>query len=264
MGEHFLKKLVLGCLENDSTLRPDIKDIKEELERHKWKVVKRSSLHESDEEVQIEKVGRQPLYDYKLKVLFIGDAGVGKSCLFNRFKNPFFNIFLSTTTTGIEIDRKSFKYGSKFVRLEVVDTAGQEQFFSLQAMYFRGVHGIFLVCDVTNRESFDHIPRWLNLAKTYCTESNALIIIIGNKTDQAEEREVSSEEGHEIAKRNGLSYMEASALDVNTIEKMFKTMINLLTRSVNLGSIKIELSDASGKVNLKPMTKKSKCRCSRK
>ncbi|KAM7440978.1 hypothetical protein ABFA07_009964 [Porites harrisoni] len=264
MGEHFLKKLVLGCLENDSTLRPDIKDIKEELERHKWKVVKRSSLYEADEEVQIEKVGRQPSYDYKLKVLFIGDTGVGKSCLFNRFKNPFFNIFLSTTTTGIEIDRESFKYGSKFVRLEVVDTAGQEQFFSLQAMYFRGVHGIFLVCDVTNRESFDHIPRWLNLAKTYCTESNALIIIIGNKTDQAEEQVVSSEEGQDIAKSNGLSYMEASALDVNTIEEMFKTMINLLTRSVDLGSIKIELSDASGKVNLKPMTKKSKCKCSRK
>lgn len=264
MGEHFLKKLVLGCLENDSTLRPDIKDIKEELERHKWKVVKRSSLHEADEEVQIEKVGRQPSYDYKLKVLFIGDRGVGKSCLFNRFQNPFFNIYLSTTTLGVDIDRESFKYGSKFVRLEVVDTAGQEQFFSVQAMYFRGVHGIFLVCDVTNRESFDHIPRWLNLAKTYCTESNALIIIIGNKTDQAEKRVVSSEEGHDIAKRNGLSYMEASALDVNTIEEMFKTMINLLTRSVDLGSIKIELGDANGKVNLKSMTKKSKCKCSRK
>ena len=264
MGEHFLKQLVLGCLENDSTLRPDIKDIKEELERHKWKVVKRSSLYEADEEVQIEKVGRQPSYDYKLKVLFIGDRGVGKSCLFNRFKNPFFDIFFSTTTLGVEIDRESFKYGSKFVRLEVVDTAGQEQFFSVQAMYFRGIHGIFLVCDVTKRESFDHIPRWLNLAKTYCTESNALIIIIGNKTDQAEKRVVSSEEGHDIAKRNGLSYMEASALDVNTIEEMFKTMINLLTRSVDLGSIKIELGDANGRVNLKPMTKKSKCKCSRK
>ena len=261
MGDHSLKELVLGCLKNESRQRPSLRDIKVELEKQKWRIVRLSQHHETDEETVLEKVGRQPSYDYKLKVLFIGDRGVGKTCLFNRFQNPFFNVLMSTTTLGVDIDRESFKYGSNFVCLEVVDTAGQEQFFSVQAMYFRGVHGIFLVCDVTNRESFHHIPRWLELAQQYCTESNALIIIIGNKVDQADKRVISSEEGHALATCHGLSYMEASALNVGTIEDMYRTMIQLLTRSVDLGAIKIELNDSTGRVKLQQTPKKSKCKC---
>ncbi|KAJ7384773.1 hypothetical protein OS493_020365 [Desmophyllum pertusum] len=198
-----------------------------------------------DEEAVIEKVGRQLSYDYRFKVLFIGDIDVGKSCLFQRFQNPFYNIQMSETTIGcLGIDTESFKYGSKFVRLEVIDTAGQErQFCAMQAMYFRGIHGIFLVCDVTNRETFHHIPRWLELARLYCTESNALIILIGNKIDQVEKRQVSYDEGQELAKCHGLSYMEASALDAERIEDMYRNMIQLLTRSVDLGSITIKLRD---------------------
>lgn len=261
MGEHCLKELVLGCLQNDSKLRPDVENIKEELEKHKWRVVRRSDPCEADEEVEIEKVGRQPSYDYKFKVLFIGDAGVGKSCLFNRFQNPEFNVLMSTTTLGIEIDRESFRYGSKFVHLEVIDTAGQEQFFAVQAMYFRGVHGIFLVCDVMNRKTFHQVPRWLEIARQYCTERNALIILVGNKVDEVNKREISSEEGQEIARCHGLSYMEASAYNVESIKQLFKSMIQLLARFVDLGAIKIELADTSGKVKLENLPKKSKCKC---
>ena len=258
MGEHFLQGLVLSCLENESNCRPSVMDIKTELEKQKWNLVRHSDPCEVEEEAVIEKVARQPSYDYRFKILFIGDRGVGKSCLFHRFQNPFHNIFMSTMTIGLEIDTESFRYGSKFVHLEVIDTAGQEQFFAVQAMYFRGVHGIFLVYDVTNRESFDDIPRWLEIARLYCTESNALIILIGNKIDQADKREVSYEQGQALAKRHGLSYMEASALDVGRIEEMYKTMIQLLTRSVDLGQIKIELRK-EGSVKLKKMPKKSKC-----
>lgn len=259
MGEHFLQGLVLSCLENDSSCRPSVTDIKTELEKQKWNLVRQSDPCEVDEEAVIEKVTRQPMYDYRFKVLFIGNMGVGKSCLFQRFQNPFYDILMSAMTLGLDIDNESFRYGSKFVHLQVIDTAGQEQFFAVQAMYFRGVHGIFLVCDVTNRESFHHIPRWLDTARLYCTESNALIILIGNKIDQADKRQVSSEEGQAIAKQHGLSYMEASALDVERIEEMYKTMIQLLTRSVDLGQIKIELSNTEGKVKLKKMPKISKC-----
>lgn len=259
MGDHFLKGLVLSCLENDSKSRKSANSIITELEKQKWNLVRHSGSCGVEEELVIEKVGRQPSYDYKFKILFIGDRGVGKSCLFQRFQNPFYNIFMSTMTIGLEIDLESFKCGSKFVHLEVIDTAGQEQFFAVQRMYFRGVHGIFLVCDVTNRETFQNIPRWLDLAQLYCTESNALIILIGNKIDQASKREVSYEEGQALAKSHGLSYMEASALDVERIEEMFKTMIQLLLRSVDLGQIKIELHDTEQKVKLKKLPKKSKC-----
>lgn len=259
MQDHFLQGLVLSCLENDSSCRKSAKDIVTELEKQKWNLVRHSGSCSEEEELVIEKVGRQPSYDYKFKILFIGDRGVGKSCLFQRFQNPFYNILMSTMTIGLEIDTESFKCGSKFVHLEVIDTAGQEQFFAVQAMYFRGVHGIFLVCDVTNRETFHNVPRWLDLARLYCTESNALIILIGNKIDQVGNRKVSYEEGQELAKCHGLSYMEASALDVGGIEEMYKTMIHLLMKSVDLGQIKIELRNTGEKVKLKKLPKKSKC-----
>ena len=261
MADHFLQGLVLSCLENDSNCRKSAKDIIAELERQKWSLVRHSGSCELEEELVIEKVGRQPSYDYKFKILFIGDRGVGKSCLFQRFQDPFYNILMSTMTIGLEIDIESFKCGSKFVHVEVIDTAGQEQFFAVQAMYFRGVHGIFLVCDVTNRETFHNIPRWLDLARLHCTESNALIILIGNKIDQVRNRKVSYEEGQELAKCHGLSYMEASALDAEIIEEMYKTMIQLLMRSVDLGQIKIQLRNTEGKVKLKKLPKKSKCIC---
>jgi len=259
MGDHFLKNLVLSCLENDSNCRKSAKDIITDLEKQKWNLVQHSEPCGVEEELVIEKVERQPSYDYKFKILFIGDRGVGKSCLFQRFQNPFYNILMSTMTIGLEIDTESFKCGTKYVHLEVIDTAGQEQFFAVQAMYFRGVHGIFLVCDVTSRETFHNVPRWLDLARLYCTESNALIILIGNKIDQVNKRQVSYEEGQALAKCHGLSYMEASALDVERIEEMYKTMIQFLMRSVDLGQIRIELRNTEEKVKLKKLPKKSKC-----
>lgn len=260
MGDHLVKSLVLGCLENDSACRPSAKDIKAELEKHKWNLVQQSDCYEIDEEAVIERVGHQPTYDYKFKILFIGDKGVGKSCLFQRFQNPNYKICLSTATISLGINTESFKYGSKFVSLEVVDTAGEELYFAVQAMYFRRAHGIFLVCDVTNHETFHNIPRWLEQARRCCTETSPSIILIGNKTDQEENRKVSHEEGEKFAKRNGLSYLEVSALEVEKIEHMFKTMIRLLTRSVDLGTIKIELAEPDNKVKLTEGSKKSKCK----
>ncbi|XP_068682525.1 uncharacterized protein [Montipora foliosa] len=258
MGEHSLKQLVFDCLQNDSQLRPDVKDIKDELKGYKWRVVRQHNDCEPDETV-IELVNTRPVYDYKFKVLLIGDRGVGKSCLFNRFRNPAYNVYMSTTTVGVEIDRPSFRYGSKFVRLEVADTAGQEHLFAIQRMYFRGVHGIFLVFDVTNRESFHDILKWLEIAQQYCTENSVSIILIGNKIDQVHKRQVSVEEGHAIAGVHNLSFMEASALNVESIEKMFKTMIQLLVKAVDLSSIKIELKDRNDKVKLEELPKKSTC-----
>ena len=264
MGDHFLKELVLGCLENDSKQRLDLKKIKVELEERKWKVLRRSNFSGQSKEIKIVKVGPQPSYDYKLKVLFIGDSCVGKSCLFNRFENPFYNAVVSTTTVGLDFNYASFKYGSKFVRLEVIDTPSQEEIFICHAaMFYRHVHGIFLVCDVTDRKSFQHISRWLDLAGKYCTESNASVIVIGNKVDQADKCEVSFEEGRAVAESHGLSYLEVSALEVGSIEEMFKTMIQLLTGSVDQGLIKTELKSASGKVRLKKMPEKSKSKCSK-
>ncbi|XP_074632559.1 uncharacterized protein LOC141890922 [Acropora palmata] len=258
MGEHSLKELVVACLQNDSKLRPEVSKIKDGLKKHTWRLVQRCD-HCGSNKIPIERVARCSVHDYKFKLLFIGDMAVGKSCLFNRFLNPEYKVAMSTTTLSIEMDRLSIKYGSKFLDLEVIDTAGQEQYFAIQAMYFRRVHGIFLVCDVTNHVSFEHIPRWLKMAQTYCTEENTFIILIGNKIDQVADRQVSSEEGHSIARSQGLTFVEASAFHEESIEEMLWRMIQLLTNAVDMGLIKSELPKLTDRVKLEKPPKKSNC-----
>ena len=145
MGEHSLKELVVACLQNDSKLRPEVSKIKDGLKKHMLRLVQQCD-HCGSNKIPIERVERRSFYDYKFKLLFIGDMAVGKSCLFNRFLNPAYDVSMSTSTISIEVNRLSIKYDSKFLDLEVIDTAGQEEYFAIQAMYFRGVHGIFLVC----------------------------------------------------------------------------------------------------------------------
>ena len=258
MGEHSLKELVVACLQNDSKLRPEVSKIKDGLKKHMLRLVQQCD-HCGSNKIPIERVERRSVYDYKFKLLFIGDMAVGKSCLFNRFLNPAYDVGMSTMTMSIEMDRLSIKYGSKFLDLEVIDTAGQEQYFAIQAMYFRRVHGIFLVCDVTNRVSFQHIPRWLNMAQNYCTEENIVIILIGNKIDQVADRQVSSNEGHSIARSHGLTFVEASALNEESIKEMLLKMIQQLTNAVDMGLIKTELPKLTDRVKLEKPPKKSNC-----
>ena len=263
MGEHSLKEIVVACLQNDSKLRPEVSKIKDGLKKHMWRLVQRCD-HCGSNKISIERVARCSVHDYKFKLLFIGDMAVGKSCLFNRFLNPEYKVGMSTTTISIEVDRLSIKYGSKVLDLEVIDTAGQEQYFAIQAMYFRKVHGIFLVCDVTNPVSFQHIPKWLKMAQKYCTEENRVIILIGNKIDQVADRQVSSEEGHSIARSNGLTFVEASAFHEESIEEMLLRMIQLLTNAVDMGLIKSELPKLTDRVKLEKPPKKSNCSKCRK
>ena len=257
MCDPLLKDLVIACLENDSEKRPSADTIASELEKYKWR-----TLHcDPDEEVEFERVTQQPQYDYHLKVLFLGDMGVGKSCLMRRFQNPHFQIGMSTTTLGLDIDFENLRIGSKLVRLQLVDTAGQEQYHSMQAMYCRGIHGIFLVCDVTRPETFDSIAYWVDYAKSHCTVSNVVIMLVGNKIDQVQERRIPFKDGEDFAKRHGLSYIETSALDVTTIESMYKTMTQRLIRSFNLGAIEVDNDNESELVHIAEQKQKSKCRC---
>jgi len=256
MGEHSLKELVMACLQNDSKLRPEVSKIKDELKQHTQRLLQQCD-HSGSNKIPIERVERRSVYDYKFRLLFVGDMAVGKSCLFNRFRNPGYDISRSIPTISEERFRLSIKYGSKFLDLEVIDTAGQERFFAIQAMYFRRVHGIFLVFDVTDRVSFEHIPRWLEIAQKFCTEENPPIILIGNKIDQVAKRQVSSEEGHSIASRHGLTFVEASALKEESIEKMLLRMIQLLTNAVEKGLITTERPKSTGEVKLQKPPKES-------
>ena len=261
MGEHYLKKLVMACLQNDSESRPEVKEIKDVLGEHERRLVQQCN-HCGSNGIQIERVehlSSMRSYDYTFSLLFIGDTAVGKSCLFNRFVNPAYDVSMSIPTMSIDMRQLSFKYGSKYLHLEIFDTAGQEKYFSIPAIYFRRVNGIFLVYDVTDRESFEHVPKWLEIVQKYCTEENLVIILIGNKTDQGDNRQVSSDEGHSRARRHGLSFVEGSALNEESIEQMLLRMIQSLTYVKDRELIKIELPKLTDTVKLEKPPKRSRC-----
>lgn len=262
-ANHPLRGTILQCLQNDSSRRPTAEEIVRELRARNSNPLRLADDTDADSDLPLEKVGRQPFYDYEFKVLLIGDMGVGKSCLLRRFQNPHYNVMMTTSTVGVEIDNEVFKYGSKFVHMQVVDTAGQEQFFSVQAMYFRAVHGIFLVCDVTRPETFQSLSRWIEQARKYCTESNAQMLVVGNKMDQVKDRKILFEDCRKYAEDNGLPYMETSAFDVDSIEHMYRKMIQALSRSIDIGAIRLDIDTQKDKVALQPAKKASKCRCRR-
>jgi len=103
---------------------------------------------------------RQQTIDMQIKLLMIGDSGVGKTCLLLRYANDSFSpTFI--TTIGIDFKIKTIELGGKVVKLQIWDTAGQERFRTITTSYFRGAQGILLVYDVTDRGSFENIKNWV-------------------------------------------------------------------------------------------------------
>uniref|UniRef100_A0A0P6DWL4 small monomeric GTPase n=1 Tax=Daphnia magna TaxID=35525 RepID=A0A0P6DWL4_9CRUS len=159
-------------------------------------------------------------YDYLLKFLALGNAGVGKTSFLYQYTDGIFHSKF-TTTVGIDFREKRVVYRSKTVEgmqgksqrihLQLWDTAGQERFRSLTTAFFRDSMGFLLLFDLTNEQSFLSIRGWLEQLKTHAYTDNPDIVLCGNKADLDDQREVSEEEVKETASRYGLSYLETSA-----------------------------------------------------
>ncbi|KAL6760469.1 RabC/Rab18 [Haematococcus lacustris] len=146
-----------------------------------------------------------------IKVIFVGAAGVGKTCLIERL---FTNKFDSTTqpTIGVDFRFKRYTIDNKSVGVTLWDTAGAERFAALTSSYFRGAHGIVLVYDVTRPETLEALRRqWLPEVERHQSRPDVVRLIVGNKVDMAEERMVSKEQGVEFAREHGCMYHETSA-----------------------------------------------------
>ncbi|KAK9501374.1 hypothetical protein O3M35_012109 [Rhynocoris fuscipes] len=142
-------------------------------------------------------------YAYLFKYIVIGDTGVGKSCLLLQFTDKRFQP-VHDLTIGVEI----------------WDTAGQEAFRSITRSYYRGAAGALLAYDITRRETFNHLTSWLDDARQH-SNSNMVIMLIGNKTDLESRREVRKEEGEAFAREHGLIFMETSAKTATNVEEAF-------------------------------------------
>jgi small GTP-binding protein len=161
-----------------------------------------------------------------LKVVLIGDSGVGKSNLVMRFtKNKYMPH--SVQTVGFEFATKTIRVGDRRLKAQIWDTAGQERFQSLTAAYYRNAVGAMIVYDITNRSSFEHVTGWLAQVHEHSHES-LVLILVGNKCDLAhlpESREVSTLEAARFAAKHSMEFLETSALDSTNVVDAFKKLI---------------------------------------
>jgi len=158
-------------------------------------------------------------YAYLFKYIIIGDTGVGKSCLLLQFTDKRFQP-VHDLTIGVEFGARMINIEGKQVKLQIWDTAGQEAFRSITRSYYRGAAGALLVYDITRRDTFNHLTTWLEDARQH-SNSNMVIMLIGNKSDLEARRDVKREEGEAFAREHGLIFMETSAKTAANVEEAF-------------------------------------------
>mmetsp|Transcript_84034 Transcript_84034/g.162158 ORF Transcript_84034/g.162158 Transcript_84034/m.162158 type:complete len:203 (+) Transcript_84034:73-681(+) len=163
-----------------------------------------------------------PEYDYLFKLLLIGDSGVGKSCLLLRFADDTYTeSYISTI--GVDFKIRTFEQDGKTVKLQIWDTAGQERFRTITSSYYRGAHGIIIVYDVTDKESFNNVKHWVQEIEKYAADGvNKLLV--GNKCDLSSKKVVSYDEAKDLADELGIQFMETSAKNSHNVESAFQTM----------------------------------------
>ncbi|RMZ87884.1 hypothetical protein DV736_g4889, partial [Chaetothyriales sp. CBS 134916] len=161
-------------------------------------------------------------YDYLFKLLLIGDSGVGKSCLLLRFADDTYTeSYISTI--GVDFKIRTIELDGKTVKLQIWDTAGQERFRTITSSYYRGAHGICVVYDVTDMDSFNNVKQWLQEIDRYATEGvNKLLV--GNKSDLTDKRAVEYTVAKEFADSIGIPFLETSAKNASNVEQAFLTM----------------------------------------
>jgi Ras-related protein Rab-6A len=154
------------------------------------------------------------------KIIYVGDAGVGKTSILNRImNNPFSEAY--ENSIGVDFMTKNINYHGKAVKLQIWDSAGQEKYRGLIPSYIRNASIVFLVYDICSKKSFDNVPKWITFIKSI---ENTAIVLCGNKID-LENREVKKEEGEELARKEGIPFFEVSAKTDENIKNMFYNSI---------------------------------------
>ena len=170
-------------------------------------------------------------YDYIFKVLLIGNSDVGKSSLILRYVDQIWNdVFVPTI--GVDFKVKSLEIDKKTVKMQIWDTAGQERFRNVISSYFKGAHGILLIYDITNKESFKELENWLGEVERNAS-NQVLKILLGNKCDLDDKREITKDEGEAFAMRNGMQFMETSAKVNTNVNEAFEALAKIMVDSSN-------------------------------
>ena len=172
---------------------------------------------------------------YELKYIIIGCSGVGKSSILKRLVDNDFST-KTLSTVGIEFSSYEVKFDQYKIIYNIWDTAGQEKFYAIARSYFRNAVGIILVFDISDRASFEKLSKWLNDARA---EGNpqAVVMLVGNKIDLIEKRQVTSEDAQAYAQSNDLIYIESSASEGRNIEQIFLQSGKEIVSKIQSGQI---------------------------
>ena len=168
-------------------------------------------------------------YDMIFKLILIGDAAVGKTNILSKYLRNEFDSN-SKSTVGVEFGTKNITLENNKIKLQIWDTAGQERYRSVTSAYYKGAKGAILVYDITRKATFENIDKWIPDLKTN-GDSDIIIMLIGNKCDLENERQVSLSEGKEKAENYKIAFLETSALEGTNIQRAFQELIEDVYRS---------------------------------
>jgi small GTP-binding protein len=200
-------------------------------------------------------IGRR--FDFSLKIVVVGDSGVGKTCLLLKYIRDVFDPD-TQTTLGVEFMTKIVETEKHRIQLQLWDTAGQELFRSVTRGYYRGAAGAFICFDLTQHDTFDHVGRWLHDVKEVA-RSDVVAVLIGNKSDLGDKRDVTSEEAQAFATANKMLYFETSAKTGDQLNESVDGIVEKIEALVADGVYEVMPSPDEGPVEAEPES--SSCGC---
>ena len=202
-------------------------------------------------------------YEMMFKVVLVGDSFVGKTNIMSKYlKNEFHED--SKATVGVEFGSKQFKIEGHTIKAQIWDTAGQERYKAITSAYYKGAKGAFVVYDITRKGSFESIEKWVN-DLTSTADKKLTIVVIGNKCDLEDQRQITKEQGEEKANKLEVAFLETSAFSGENLDKAFEMMINEIYKKCHeemLAEGDVDIIDGGQDINLakkKDNTEAKKC-----
>lgn len=190
---------------------------------------------------------------HEVKLCLLGESGVGKTCIVNRFVSDLFSEHESLTV-GAAFTTKTVKIGEYSILFQIWDTAGQEKYRGLAPMYYRGSAAAVVVYDITSERSFNEMQTWITELRQLGPQ-NLVLAIAGNKLDLDKKREVFKTTGESFAKNANAIFMETSAKNGSNVQDLFRIIAEKLPLD------KIAMESKVGTLRLSATQKKERCSC---
>ena len=182
-------------------------------------------------------------FDYLLKYIIIGDAAVGKSNLLLRYVHGQFKPEYQLTI-GVEFGAKNIQLNDKIFRIQIWDTAGQENFRSITRAYYKNSVCALIVYDISSKDSFNNVSTWVDDCKNQSPKT-IFLVLVGNKSDLNDKRQVTFEEGQELANKYDMMFFETSAKDGTNVEDIFVNSAKEISKKITAGFYDLE-NDSCG------------------